>query len=247
MSLSSLAAVHSKHHMRAFYPPPTTTMGAPWAIEIFDAGAEPERFERHRWAADWCCLRRNAPAVANARHTMGKDFPILVIEATLDGAPIGGGQMYMTDRHGALPIQRELEPYVDCAALQDLIWALAPERIVNLVGLWIEECYGATELSGDLGRAYVALVAMARARYYIGICPDDILDACRSIGFEPLASFGVLSYPDPRSKTRVILGDAKRWPDDLAAWAHRQAERAHRHSRSTRFALEPMRRAVHAA
>ena len=224
-----------------FYPPPRVGTVTDWTVEVYSVSDESERWLCHRQAAHRNYVRRGLEIVGQDLDAAGHRSPTFFAEAILDEAPIGGIRMHLPNLLGRLPIQDELQGHVDCEQLAAFITDLVPEGIVHCGGLWIDPEHRGSGLAGDLGRAFMPMIVAAKARWYIATSHQYILNAWRSLGWQPVPAFSTFSYPDERYQTCVILGDVRRWPANLLAWAQKQAAGSTLRGKGPRIMIHPMR------
>jgi len=239
--MSEYSHTKQSRDVATFYPPPVADKVTSWTIRTFSAADEPERWRKHTQSADESYASRGLQAIAHDQQAASHKSPTFFPEAMLDGVTIGGVRMHLRNSAGRLPIQDELEGHVDTSRLEDFIQELASEGVVHCGGLWIDPAQKGTGLAGDLGRSYMPMIVAAKARYYIAMSHQYILNAWCSLGWQSVPEFPVFPYPDERYQTCVILGDVNRWPRDLAYWAHNQAGTASLGGPGNRFTIQPMR------
>ncbi len=227
-----------------FYPPPVVKVVTHWVIKVYSANQEPERWRRHRQAADRSYANWGLEVVGRDHKAANKKSPLFFSEATLDGIPIGGVCMHLPSSLGSLPIQDELEGYVDSLHLERFIQELIPEGIVHGGGLWIDPSQRGTGLAGDLSRSFMPMIVAAKAKYYVATAHQHALNAWCSLGCEPVSLFPTFPYPDQRYQTSVLLGDIGRSPHDLVVWASEQVNGAALDGQGARFSIRPMRAAA---
>jgi hypothetical protein len=225
----------------SFYPPPTVEIVAEWILQAYSASDEPERWFAHRQAAHRNYVRRGLGIVGRDHGAASHRSPTFFSEAILDGVPIGGVRMHLPNPLGRLPILDELEGHVDCEQLAEFIKDLASEGIVHCGGLWIDPQHRGSGLAGDLGRSFMPMIVAAKVRWYIATSHQYILEAWRSLGWQPVPAFSTFPYPDERYQTCVILGDVCRWPANLMAWAQKQAAGSTLNGKGPRITIHPMR------
>ncbi|MEM7119486.1 MAG: hypothetical protein AAF614_44145 [Chloroflexota bacterium] len=242
MNLQTAKRKKRSGQVAPFYPPPATNWVPHWEIGVYSAQHEPTRWADHKQAATQSYIKRGLQTVSHDQQASGEKAPTFFSEATCVGEPVGGIRMHLPDSSGRLPIQDEIEAYVDSARLEQFIEALQPEGIVHCGGLWIDPNQKGTGVAGDLSRAYMPMILAAKACYYIATSHQYILQAWMSLRFQPVPLFSEFPYPDERYRTCVILGDVTQWPEDLTSWAQEQAKEAELEEKGKRFSVNPMRR-----
>jgi hypothetical protein len=231
----------SSRQVVSFYPPPGNEITTPWKIEVYSVKYEPERWRQHKLAADRTYTHYRVETVEHDREAAIQRSPTFFSEATIDGIPVGGARIHLLSSLGRLPIQEELERFVDNSQLEHLIRELAPQGLVHGAGLWIDPILRGSGLAGDLGRSLIPMIHVTKARYCIGTAHQYVVSAWCSLGFQPVASFPRFPYPDERYQTCIVLNDRQGWPADLGTWAFEQAKGAILEGPGARFSINPMR------
>lgn len=119
--------------------------------------------------------------------------------------------------------------------------SLAGEGVVQPNGLWTDPEQHFDGLARDLTRTTIPLIKAAGVRFFLTICPQHTLAALCSLSSEFIAEFLPFLYPDKRYQTYIILGDVRRWPADLAAWAEEQSTGVVLNKAKVNFTIQPMR------
>ena len=131
------------HDVTKFYPPPSRNrFSTEWHVEVFSVAHEPERWHTQRKAAGRCYANRKLEVVERDHSLAGERCPTYSPEVSLNGVPMGGGCMHLPDASGRLPVQDELEGFVDSRLLEELIRRQATEGIVHCAGLWVDPNHG---------------------------------------------------------------------------------------------------------
>lgn len=224
-----------------FYPPPVSELFTPWTIEVFSAAHEPERWRMHRECAHQSLVKRRLEGVDRHHEKIRHDCPIYVAEARLNHKPVGGVNINFSNSSCQLPALDWLKGYIDTKRLENFIQILAAQGIIQCGGLWTDPEYRANGLSGDLARTFIPLIKAARVRFYLTICPQHTLEALCTLGSELVAEFPPFPYPDERYQTYIIIGDVRRWPADLAAWAEEQTTGVVLNGAKVSWTINPMR------
>jgi hypothetical protein len=227
-----------------FYPPPVSGLVTPWTIEVFSASREPERWRAHREFAHLSLIKRRFAGIDRHHATIRNDCATYVAEATLNKKPVGGVNINFPNAANRLPVLDWLEEYADTKRLENFIKSQVAQGIVQCSGLWTDPEQRSNGLSGDLGRAYIAMIKAAKVRFYLTICPQHTLAPFCSLGSEPVTEFPPFPYPDERYQTYTLIGDIRRWPADLATWAQSQAAGVGLNGAKVSWIIKPMRTAV---